>query len=207
MPLGLLGTKLGMTRIFDERGVPIPVTVISAGPCPVLRMKTDPADGYRSLLVAYRPTSEKKVKKPILGIFRKHNIPPHRYLGEFSLREGEQIPEGIGTLTVSLFKPGDTISVQGRTKGRGYQGVIKRHGFGGGKDTHGSKFHRAPGSSGSNTTPGRVLKGKGFPGHYGNEKRTIKNLEIVEVVPDENLLLVKGAIPGARGGVLRIVKV
>jgi large subunit ribosomal protein L3 len=207
MPLGIFGTKLGITRIFDDKGGPIPVTVISAGPCPVLRMKTPETDGYRALLVAYRPCPEKRLTKPLLGIFRKLNLPPHRYLGEFPLEEDESLPDDLRELTVSLFKPGDLLSIQGRTKGRGFQGVIKRHGFGGGKDSHGSKFHRAPGSSGTNTTPGRVLKGKRFPGHFGNERCTIKNLEVVEVIPEENLLLVKGAVPGARGGLLKVYKV
>lgn len=206
MPLGLLGTKLGMARIFDEKGAPVPVTLISAGPCPIVRRKTPEQDGYSSLLVAYGPCAERKLTKPLKGLFAKAQIPPHRFLAEFRLRDGEGLSEEERILTVSLFQPGDKVSVQGRTRGRGFQGTIKRHGFAGGKDSHGSKFHRAPGSSGTNTTPGRVLKGKRFPGHYGFHLRTMKNLRVVEVIPEENLLLLKGAVPGAPGTLLKITK-
>jgi len=206
MSLGLVGYKLGMTRIFLQNGEPVPVTVLRLGPCPVVEIKREEKDGYRAVKVAFEPVQEKKIKKPLLGIFRKKGLSPHRYLCEFRLKEGEEFPEEGSVLSVSLFSEGVRVHITGRSKGRGFSGVMKRHGFHGGPDAHGSKFHRVPGSSGTNTTPGRVWKGKRFPGHYGDERVTIRNLTVVRVIPEENLLLVRGAVPGARNSFVKVVK-
>lgn len=204
MSLGILGTKVGMTRVFDDQGLIRPVTVIAAGPCPVLRLRTPEANGYSAVQVGYDVVAPGKVKKPQRGEFQVLGTDAFRHLAEF--RVDGDLPEVGQTLTVELFAPGDLISVRGKTKGRGFAGVHKRHGMSGGRATHGSGFHRAPGSIGQNTFPGRTFPRRKMPGQLGNADRTIQNLRIVRVIPEENLLLVEGGVPGARGTILRIVK-
>jgi len=199
---GLLGIKLGMTQIFSEDGKAIPVTVVEAGPCRVVMTKTMERDGYEAIQLAFKEVKKSRLNKPLLGHFQKHGVPPARYLAEFTgdvkaVKPGQEV-------TVEIFKEGDRVDVTGITKGKGFQGVIKRHGFHGGPASHGSMFHRAPGSIGSSSFPSRVWKNKKLPGHMGNRRCTVQNLEIVGVRKEDNLLLIKGAIPGAPGSLVRI---
>lgn len=202
---GLLGTKLGMTQVFGEGGVTIPVTVIQAGPCYVTQIKTAERDGYNAIQLAYGET--RKLTRPERGHLRKAGVPPMRYLREFRVTNPTDYQLGQ-QLTVSIFRPGEKVDVIGTSKGKGFAGVVKRHGFGGGPRTHGQSDRlRAPGSIGSGTTPGRVLKGLRMAGHMGNERVTIKNLEIVRVDPERNLLLVKGSVPGHIKGLVMVRRV
>jgi large subunit ribosomal protein L3 len=190
-----------MTRVFDERGRAVGVTVIEAGPCVVVQRKTVDKDGYEAIQVGYGERSLRRTNMPMTGHFKAHGIAaPRRYLREFRLSEGEDYREGQ-ELTVELFQVGQKIDVTGRSKGRGFAGVIKRHGFRGGPASHGSKVHRSPMSAGS-TDAARVFPGKRSPGHYGYETVTVKGLTVVGVDPENNLLVVKGAVPGPRGGLL-----
>lgn len=202
---GLLGTKLGMTQVFGEGGVTIPVTVIQVGPCYVTQIKTAERDGYNAIQLAYGET--RKLTRPERGHLRKAGVPPMRYLREFRVTNPTDYRLGQ-QLTVSIFRPGEKVDVIGTSKGRGFAGVVKRHGFAGGPRTHGQSDRlRAPGSIGSGTTPGRVLKGLRMAGHMGNERVTIKNLEIVRVDPERNLLLVKGSVPGHIKGLVMVRRV
>jgi large subunit ribosomal protein L3 len=200
---GILGKKIGMTQIYSEDGQAIPVTVIQAGPCPVIDIKTPERDGYEAIKVAFDEIrKEKNVPKPLLGIFKKVGIKPHRIIKEFRMT-GLKVGDLI---TVERFKKGDRISVSGISKGKGFQGIMKRCGAHGGPGSHGSMFNRAPGSIGSSSFPSRVWKNKSMPGHMGAERVTIKNLTVVDVFPDKNLILVKGAVPGPNGGYVEIRK-
>jgi large subunit ribosomal protein L3 len=202
---GLLGTKLGMTQVFGDGGVTIPVTVIQAGPCYVTQIKTAERDGYNAIQLAYGET--RKLTRPERGHLRKAGVPPMRHLREFRVPNPTDYQLGQ-QLTVSIFRPGEKVDVIGTSKGKGFAGVVKRHGFGGGPRTHGQSDRlRAPGSIGSGTTPGRVLKGLRMAGHMGNERVTIKNLEIVRVDPERNLLLVKGSVPGHIKGLVMVRRV
>jgi len=197
---GLLGKKLGMTQIFDEQGEVVPVTVIEAGPCYVTQKKTLERDGYIAVQLGFEEIQPSR--KPQLGHLAKNNIPPLRYLREFRVNDHDDLSEGQ-QLDVSLFEAGDWVDVSGTSKGRGFAGVVKRHGFGGGPKTHGqSDRWRAPGAISSGSTPGRVFKGLRMAGRMGSEQVTVHNLEVVLVDPERNLLAVKGAVPGARGGLL-----
>ncbi len=201
---GLIGIKHGMMQIFSADGRVIPVTVVEAGPCRVVSKKTIEKDGYESAQVAFKDAKEKHLTKPVLGHFKKHNVSPAVHLAEFSgdmasLKGGQEI-------TVELFQEGDIVDVSGVTKGKGFQGVMKRHKFAGGPATHGSMFHRAPGSIGSSAYPSRVRKNKRMPGHMGNKMRTVQNLEVVGVRKEDNLLLIRGAIPGSKGTLVYIKK-
>ncbi len=205
---GLIGIKVGMTQVFDQNGAVIPVTVIKAGPCVVVQKKMKDPDGYESVqlgLVEFvRPS---RVNKPRTGHFKKAGVPPCRVLREFRLGDGQEAPNvGEQILVNQVFKPEDTIDVLGTSKGRGFAGLIKRHHFGGGAATHGSMFHRAPGSIGASAFPSRVLPGMRAAGHMGDEQVTVQNLKIVRVQEQENLLLVRGAIPGRNGGYVVIKK-
>lgn len=206
MSLGLIGRKIGMTRIFDAEGVVRPVTVVEAGPCPVLVQRTQDVDGYTAVQLGFAAVRPERLSKPMRGVFQVLGVDAFKYLMEFRLEDGAELPPVGEVLTVSMFAAGDLVNVRGRSKGRGFAGVLKRHNFGGGRDTHGSKFHRAPGSIGTNTTPGRTLKGRKLPGQFGNKMHTIRKLKIVDVVADDNLLLIGGAVPGARGTILKISK-
>lgn len=200
---GILGKKIGMTQVFSEDGRLIPVTVIEAGPCRVVQSKVVEKDGYVSFQIGFDEIKkEKNVPKGLLGHFKKVSLSPYRFLRELKL-DGLEV--GIGSdITVDIFNKGDRISVTGISKGKGFQGVMKRHNYSGGPGSHGSMFNRAPGSIGSSSFPSRVWKNKGLPGHMGNEKVTTKNIEVIEVKKEQNLLIVKGSVPGANGSYLII---
>ncbi len=203
MKKGLIGKKIGMTQIFNEEGKVIPVTVIEAGPCVVSQVKTEETDGYNSIQLGFGAIKESKVNKPERGHFTKANIAPARYLREFRIDSIEDVKVG-DELKADIFMAGDKIDIQGTSKGKGFQGVIKRHGQHRGPMGHGSMYHRRPGSMGSTSTPGRVFKGKKLPGHMGAETVTIQNLEVIKVDLDKNIILVKGSVPGAKGSILKI---
>jgi large subunit ribosomal protein L3 len=199
---GILGRKVGMTQIFDERGEVIPVTIIEAGPCFVAQVKTSERDGYTAVQLGFKEVKPKRLTKPQLGHLSKNQLPPLRYLREIRMSDVGQYEEGQ-KIRVSIFDVGDRVDVTGISKGRGFAGVVKRHGFRGGPKTHGqSDRHRAPGSIGAGTTPGRVYKGMRMAGRMGNARVTVQNLQVVLVDPERNLLAVKGAVPGARNGLL-----
>jgi large subunit ribosomal protein L3 len=203
---GLIGKKIGMSQSFDEAGNVYPVTVIQAGPCTVIQKKAKDKDGYIALqlgLVEARPV--RKPNKPQTGHFMKSGAPVLRLLREFSCTDATELKEGDQVL-VDIFAVGDTVDVVGTSKGKGFQGVIKRHGFTGGKDTHGSMFHRRPGSIGASSFPSRVMKGMRMGGHMGHDRVTVKRLTVVEMDKDNNLLVVKGAVPGPAGGYVLIKK-
>jgi large subunit ribosomal protein L3 len=199
---GILGKKLGMTQIFTEDGKICPVTVVEAGPCCVICVKTLDNNGYNAAQIGFVETEEKKLTKPMAGVFKRTGVKPYRILKEFPMN-GLKVGEFV---TVGKFTKGDKVSVSGISKGKGFQGVMKRHNYAGGPASHGSMFYRAPGSIGQSSFPSRVWKNKGLPGHMGSEKVTTKNLEIVEVRIDQNLLLIKGSVPGSTGSYLEIKK-
>jgi large subunit ribosomal protein L3 len=200
---GILGKKLGMTQVYDESGRMWPVTVVEAGPCCVIQVKTREKDGYEAVKIGFSEVKKaKNLNKPLGGIFKKVGTNPYKILKEFpmgDLKVGEM-------LTVERFKKGDVISISGVSKGKGFQGVMKRHNYAGGPGSHGSMFNRAPGSIGASSFPSRVWKNKGMPGHMGSERVTVKNLKVVEVKTDQNLLLIFGAVPGSPGTYLEIRK-
>lgn len=202
MKKAILGKKLGMTQIFSENGLVVPVTVVEAGPCYVTQVKTKDNDGYDAVQVAYSDTRESLVNRPRLGQFKKAEVTPKKYLKEFKL-EGEY---KLGdTIKCDVFAEGDLVDVSGRTKGRGYTGTIKRWNFHRHRMTHGNgPVHRHVGSIGANTYPGKVFKGKKMAGRYGNEAVTIQNLKVVKVDIDRNILLIKGAIPGPKGSLVAV---
>lgn len=205
MSVGILGTKLGMTQIFDgETGAAIPITVVQAGPCIVTQVKTKETDGYNSVQVGYEEVKEKAITKPELGHLSKSGAAPLRHLKEYRLKDATQYELGQ-TIKADIFKAGEIVDVSGKTIGRGFAGYQKRHNFRRGNMTHGSKNHRLPGSTGAGTTPGRVYPGKKMAGRYGGTQVTIRKLQVVEVDPEQNLLLIKGAIPGKPGNLLNIV--
>ncbi len=200
----IIGKKVGMTQIFDEKGKVIPVTVIEAGPCVVAQVKTVETDGYNAIQLGFGDVKESKINKPEKGHFAKANIAPKKHLREFRV---DEIEEGVtvGTeVKADTFEVGDKIDVQGTTKGKGFQGVIKRHGQSRGPMGHGSMYHRRPGSMGPTSTPGRVFKGKKLPGHMGRVTVTIQNLDVVKVDMDKNVILIKGSVPGAKGAILKL---
>jgi large subunit ribosomal protein L3 len=207
--MGILGTKVGMTRVFGPTGKEIPVSVIVAGPCKVTQIKTPQSDSYGAIQLGFHAIKESHTKKPLLGHFKKSGTAPLRWLREIRINDESLLSKfQLGQeIRVDIFKPGDHVDVIGLTKGRGFQGVVKRYGFKGLPATHGNKeYFRRPGSIGTNTYGSNTKKGKRFPGHYGNERRTMLNLEVVKVDPQENLLLVRGGIPGGEGGFLMIRK-
>jgi large subunit ribosomal protein L3 len=205
---GLIGIKVGMTQVFDEAGTVIPVTAIKAGPCVVVQVRSKDTDGYNAVqlgLVEFiRPS---RVNKPRSGHFKKAGVPPCRILREFRSGDGDD-PMKVGEqiLVNQVFRPDDKVNVLGTSKGRGFAGLIKRHHFGGGASSHGSMFHRAPGSIGASAYPSRVLPGMRAAGHMGDGNVTIQNLQVVQVKEQDNLLLVKGAVPGHNGGYVVIKK-
>ncbi len=204
---GIIGKKLGMTRIFAENGDSIPVTVIEAGPCYVTAVRTREKNGYEALQLAFEEVKEKSLNKPQLGVFKKLELKPHRYLKEFRDFEDIENYKPGDEIRVDIFKVGDRVKVTGKSKGKGFQGVVKRHGFGGGPRTHGqSDRWRAPGSIGQASFPSRVFKGLRMAGRMGNDRVTVRNLEVVKVDPENNILMVKGAVPGARNGLVYITK-
>ena len=200
---GLIGKKVGMTQIFDDAGAAVPVTLIEAGPCYVTQVLTSETDGYSAVQLGFEEVKPKRLSGGQLGHLKRNNLPPLRFLREFRAKDVE-LKEGE-PLTVALFEVGDTVDVIGTSKGKGFQGGVKRYHFHGGPKTHGqSDRNRAPGSRGSGTTPGRVNKGARGPGHMGNERVTTQNLRVVLVDAERNLLGVRGAVPGARGGLVVI---
>jgi len=203
---GILGKKVGMTQVFDESGEVIPVTIIEAGPCFVTQKKTVKQDGYTAIQLGFKEVKPKRLTQPQRGHLRKNNLPPLRYLREIRMSEGdlEDYEEGQ-KISIGSFEAGETVDVVGTSKGRGFAGVMKRHGFGGGPITRGqSDRQRSPGSIGQGTTPGRVFKGKRMPGRMGNQRVSAQSLQVVLVDPQRNLLAVKGSVPGARNGLLLI---
>ena len=199
----IIGKKIGMTQIVDETGKVIPVTVIEAGPCTIAQVKTVESDGYNAIQLAYGEVKESKVNKPVKGHFAKASISPKKHLREFRVEEIESYKVG-DEIKADTFAAGDRVDIQGTSKGKGFQGVIKRHGQSRGPMGHGSMYHRRPGSMGSTSTPGRVFKGKNLPGHMGVETVTIQNLDVVRVDLDKNVILVKGSVPGVKGAILKI---
>lgn len=200
----ILGKKVGMTQVFNENGLAIPVTVIQAGPCTVVQKKAKDTDGYGAVRIGFGDVNEKRVNKPDKGLFLKIKVPAKKYLREFRVDSPDEYEVG-GDITVGdAFQAGDRVDVSGISKGHGFQGTIKRYGHSGGQDTHGSMYHRRVGSMGANTSPARVFKGKKLPGHMGVDRVTVQNLDVVRVDAERNLLLVKGAVPGPKGGLLLV---
>lgn len=202
---GILGKKLGMTGVFASDGRYLPVTVIQAGPCTVTQIKTTANDGYNALQLGFGEKKKHRLTKPLQGHFEKSGGTGFSRLREFAVDEPEQYQPGQ-QVTLEMFVVGDKINVSGKTKGRGFAGVTKRHGFSLGRKTHGSRCYRIPGSIGQSAWPSKVAKGKKLPGHYGNERQTVRNLEIVDVRPEQNLILVKGAVPGPKNAIIEISK-
>ncbi len=196
--LGIIGRKLGMTQLFLEDGSVVPVTVVEAGPCPVIQKKTKEKDGYNAVQLGFLPKKRERVNKPLSGHFKKAGVQPTYYLKEFRLEDVEGIEVGQ-VITVDLFKPGDIVDVTGLSKGRGFTGVMKRHGFHGAPGSHGThEYFRHGGSVGSATYPHHVFKGLKMPGHHGNQKVTIQNIKVLDIKEDQNLILLQGGIPGSR---------
>ena len=201
MKKAILGKKIGMTQVFTEDGQLIPVSVIQAGPCQVVQKKTEEVDGYTAVQVGYEDKKERRANNPEKGHFQKANVPVKKYLKEFKLDNAAELNVG-DELTVEQFADGDVLDVTGTSKGHGFAGTIKRWGTHRGPMTHGSHYHRGPGSLGACSDPSRVFKGKKMPGHYGVVKVTIQNLDLVKIDKERNLLLVKGSIPGPKGGLV-----
>jgi large subunit ribosomal protein L3 len=199
----IFGKKVGMTQVYSEDNKLVPVTVIEAGPCPITQLKTEESDGYTAVQFAFSAQKEQRLTAPKKGHFKKAEIDPHHYIAEY--RVADVSDKNIGDiLKVTEFGEGEAVDVIARTKGRGFQGVVKRYGFAGGRATHGSMSHRRGGSYGHCQWPGEVAKGKKMPGHMGTNSVTMQNLVVVKVIEDKNLILVKGSIPGANGSVVRI---
>jgi len=204
---GILGIKVGMTQLFEKDGTAVPATVIKAGPCVVVQKKTAAHDGYNAVqlgLVEF--VAEKRVKKPMQGHFKKASVSPAKFLKEFRLQDSAEATLVGEKVLVDQFSPSDLVDISGVSKGKGFAGVIKRHNFRGGAATHGSMFHRAPGSIGASAFPSRVLKGMRAAGHMGQDNVTAKNLRVVRVDVEQNLLIVRGAVPGSNGGYVVIRK-
>ena len=204
MSIGLLGNKIGMTQIFDELGNIIPVTILKVGPCVITQVKTENIDGYKAVQVGYSNVSNKTLTQPELGHLQKSNIQALKYLKEFRVDNENDFEVGQ-ILKVDLFSPGQIVTVKGKTIGKGFTGLQKRHNFSRGPMTHGSKNHRAPGSIGMGTTPGRVLPGKKMAGQLGDKITTIKKLKVIQLNLEENILVIKGSVPGKPGNLLSIV--
>ena len=204
MEIGLLGNKMGMTQIFDEAGNIIPVTILKVGPCVITQIKTKAKDGYDSIQIGYGTVSNKTLTQPELGHLQKSNIQPLKYLKEFRINEDNEFQIGQ-VLNVDSFIPGQLVNIQGKSVGKGFSGLQQRHNFARGPMTHGSKNHREPGSIGMGTTPGRVLPGKKMAGQLGNKITTIKKLKIIQINSEENILVIKGSVPGKPGNLLSIV--
>ncbi|MGI9570367.1 MAG: 50S ribosomal protein L3 [Desulfobulbia bacterium] len=202
--MGILGKKLGMTRVYDELGVSIPVTVVEAGPCTIIQVKTTDQEGYNAIQVGFDSKKASRVSKPAAGHFKKAGADGFYFVREFRVEDPATFEVGQELPIDSVFKVGDLVDVQGRSKGRGFQGVMKRHGFKGGGAGHGSGFHRKPGSIGCSAWPARVIKGKKMPGQMGNDTILKKNIIVVDIRPEDNVVLLKGPVPGAKNGLLKI---
>lgn len=204
--IGLIGKKIGMTQTFDKDGKVIPVTLIKAGPCKVVQVKSIETDGYNAVQLGFEERAEHRVTKPLLGHFKKFESVPYRYLREFRLEDATDIDKGE-TITVNIFTPHEVIDVIGTSKGHGFTGVMKRHHFAGFIQTHGShESFRGPGSIGMCATPARVLKGMKMAGHHGNSRVTVKNLQVVKIDEENNLIMIRGAVPGHRNSLVILRK-
>jgi large subunit ribosomal protein L3 len=203
MSIGLLGKKLGMTRVYDEKGRSTPVTVIATGNNRILQTKTKDRDGYEAVQVGFDDQKPQRVSKALLGHFKKTDSAPKRFIREFRLKNGDVAPADAA-LPVTIFEVGQYVDVIGQSKGKGFQGVVKRHGFQGQPMTHGSMMHRRNGAIGNRSTPGRVWKNMGMPGHMGDERVTVQNLRIVQVREEDQVILVSGAVPGANGSYVMV---
>ncbi len=203
--IGLIGKKIGMTQLFSEKGEAIPVTVIEAGPCTVTDVRTSEQNGYSAIQLGFGSNKESRYTRPVLGQFKKRNLPPSRFLKEFRVTDLSGIEVGQ-KLTVTMFEKGQHVDIQGVTKGRGFQGVVKRHGFVSGHASHGPTFGKQPGSIGASAYPSRVIKGKRLPGRMGGVFLTQKNLEIVAVDAEQNVVMVRGAVPGPTNGLVIVKK-
>jgi large subunit ribosomal protein L3 len=204
MSKGIIGKKLGMTQVFDEDGSAVGVTAIEVEPSVILQVKTKDKDGYEAIQIGYGRTKQKNVTKPLQGHLNKANKGFFRFIREFPAQSESY--EVVQEITADIFKNGDYVDIVGTSKGKGFQGVVKRHGFGGGRATHGSMHHRAPGSIGASADPARVFKGTKMGGQMGNVRKTIQNLQVWQVRSDRNLLLLKGAVPGSKNGFVLIKK-
>ncbi len=202
--IGILGRKVGMTRVYNEHGRSIPVTVIEAGPCKVLQKKTEGHEGYNAIQVGFLEKKASRVNRPDEGHFKRSGAQGYYHVSEFRVTDPEAYELGQLLTVKEVLQIGDKIDVSGKVKGRGFQGVVKRYGFAGGRATHGSMFHRAPGSIGCSAWPSRVIKGKKLPGQMGNNLVTQKNLKVIDIREDDNILLVQGAVPGAKNGLIKI---
>jgi large subunit ribosomal protein L3 len=202
---GLIGKKLGMMGVFTAEGRHIPVTVLKVGPCVVTQVKTVATDGYDALQLGFGEKKESQVNKPLAGHLKKSGQEGFVFLKEVPVDDPDEYNPGQ-TISLDVFKVGERVDVTSTTKGRGFAGVIKRHGFHGGKKTHGSHSHRIPGSIGCSATPSKVIKGKKMPGQYGNVRQTARNLEIVDIRPEQHLVMVKGAVPGSASGLVAVTK-
>jgi large subunit ribosomal protein L3 len=207
MKIGLLGRKIGMTRVYEANGKATPVTVIEAGDNSIIQIKTEEKDGYNAVQVGFDSQKESRVTKPMLGHFKKANVAPKKFVKEFRT-SAEGTVDATTKIGIDQFQPGEFVDVIGRSKGKGFQGVVKKHGFAGQPAAHGSKMHRRNGAIGNRSTPGRVWRNMGMPGHLGDDRVTVQNLRIVQVRPEENVILVCGAVPGSNGSyvVLRPAK-
>lgn len=203
--IGLIGRKVGMTQFFDERGESIPVTIIEAGPCTVTELRSAQRDGYTAVQLGFGTNKESRFTRPALGQFKKRNLPPLRHLREFRVESVEGMEVGQ-SLDVSIFEKGRRVDIQGVTKGRGFAGVVKRYGFVAGHASHGPTAGKQPGSIGASAYPSRVVKGKRLPGRMGGVNLTIKNLEVVAIDPEQNVLMVRGAVPGPTNGLVVVKK-
>lgn len=201
MKKGIVGRKVGMTQIFNDDGHAVPVTVIEAGPCVVVQKKTLESDGYNAIQIGFKPKKTHRVNRPLMGHLRKAAKGAFYFLRELKVDDADGFELGQ-EIKADIFSEGDYVDVTGYSKGRGFQGVVKRHGFAGGPGSHGSMFHRAPGAIGQCASPSRVWKNQKMPGQYGNERVTVLNLKIVKIFPEKNLMLIKGAVPGSRNGMV-----
>ena len=200
---GLIGKKLGMMSLFGNDGRYVPVTAVEVGPCVITQVKTREKDGYDALQLAFGARSKHRINRPSKGHLAKSGLSSCSFMGEVPVEKPDKYKPGQ-EISLDIFKVGERVDITGTTKGRGFSGVIKRHGFHGGKKTHGSRSHRIPGSIGCSATPSKVIKGKKLPGRYGHARRTIRNIQIVDIRPDQYLLFLKGAVPGPKSGLLRI---
>jgi large subunit ribosomal protein L3 len=199
MKIGLLGKKIGMTRVYDEKGKAVPVTVIEAGGNRELQIKTKERDGYAAVQLGFDAQKPQRVTQPLIGHFKKASSEPKRFIREFRLQRGEAIEASLN-LEVTQFAVGDVVDVIGKSKGKGFQGVMKKHNMAGQPASHGHMMHRRNGAIGNRSTPGRIWKNMGMPGHLGDERVTVQNLKVVQVRPEEGVILLSGAVPGANGG-------
>jgi len=205
MSKGILGKKLGTTRVFRENGQSIPVSALEVGPCYIIQVKRTEKDGYNAIQIGFQPRKKERLNKPLSGHYRAAGKGGFTFLRE--LRVDDLEPYELGQeITSEIFDVGDRVMVRGVSKGRGFSGVVKRWGFSGGDTSHGCRSHRVPGSLGASATPSRVMKGKKLPGRMGNQRVTVKNLRVVDVIREKNLILVKGAVPGSKGGLVEVMR-